>query len=229
MSIGNIAPIPFSINRSKHDAPPREYLEAANKEIFVDFCGIGTSRPEFVDVRPNKRLEQNKEAACDFAYMTIMRWIALYKGWLRLPVFELLAMSVDGKRKASVLAIQQYFGSKGKTARIVYLWSDGKQYDVEDDWDWTRPRIACGVEASFKRLAKQNVECFLCVCTQKDQSQKDWFKVGLRRSPESNTPFDEHNEWWIVDQDDLFLKTDSLDNALGHLEKLRARPDVVLQ
>ena len=227
-SIGNIAPVPFSINRSKHDAPPADYLGDDNEMVLVDFCGLDGERPYFVDVRPKKRLEDDKALACSFAYMTTIRWIALYKEWLRLPVFKLLTMSIDGKRKASVRAVQQYFSSKGKSARIVYLWADGKQYDVEDDWDWTRPWIACGVKASFKRLTKQTIECFLCVCVQKNQSQKDRFEVGLRRSPESNSAFDEHNQWWI-EEDDLFSETDSLDEALIILERLLGRSDVHLK
>ena len=199
-----------------------------NTTILFQRCGLDGERPYFVDVRPKKRLEDDKALACSFAYMTTIRWIALYKEWLRLPVFKLLTMSVDGKRKASVRAVQQYFSSKGKSARIVYLWADGKQYDVEDNWDWTRPWIACGVKASFKRLTKQTIECFLCVCVQKNQSQKDWFEVGLRRSPESNSAFDEHNQWWI-EEDDLFSETDSLDEALIILERLLGRSDVHLK
>lgn len=228
MSIGNIAPVPFSINRSKHDAPPAEYLGDDNEKIFVEFSGMDGVRPYFVDKRPEKRLENDETLACNFAYMTTIRWIALYKEWLQLPVFELLAMAVDGKRKASIKAVEQYLRSKGEAARIVYLWSDGRQYDVEDVWDWSRPWIACGVDASFQREQKsKRVQCFLCACVQKN-GQKDYFEVGLRRSPASNMPFDDNNVWWIEDQDDLFMETDSLDEVLGFLEKLLARPDVIL-
>lgn len=89
-SIGNIAPVPFSINRSKHDAPPCDYLGEDNKRVFVDFRGLDEVRPHFVDARPKRKLEEDKDAACNLVFMTALRWIALYKEWLRLPIFELL-------------------------------------------------------------------------------------------------------------------------------------------
>ncbi len=226
MSIGNIAPVPFSINRSKHDAPPGDYLGKDNEMVFVDFHSANGKKPYFIDEVPHRKLEKDKAAACNLAYMTTARWIALYQEWLRLPVFELLSKAVDEKRVESIKSVQQWFDSKGLSARTVYLWAtDGKQYDIEDAWDWLRPWIACGVRASFQRLTKVGTDCFLCVCVQKNEEGKDWFEVGLRRPPESNSPFDEHNQWWI-EEDNLFYETGSLDEALMILERLLGRSDV---
>ena len=229
MSIGNIAPVPFSINRSKNDAPPGDYLGEKNNEmVFIDFRGIDGLSPFFIKDWPKKRLEDDKTSTCNFAYMTTVRWIALYKEWLRLPVFELLSKSFNAERKEKITAIQHFLNSqpktKGRAARIVYHWLDGKQYDVEEAWDWTRPWIACGVDVSFQRSDKKRIPCFLSACVQNGR-----FEVGLRRSPESNNPIDDHNEWWIVAPDELFIETDSVNEAIAHLEKMLERPDIVLR
>lgn len=226
MSIGNIAPVPFSLNRSWHNAPPGNYLESDNELVFVDFCGIDCKRPSFVDERPKKgcQLEDKSELACNFAYMTATRWISLYKEWLRLPVFDLLTKAADEWRIKKLEAVRQFFKTRGG-ARFVYLWSDGKQYALEENWDWTRPRIACGVNVFFQRTKQKVERCFLSVCTQKNKSYNDCFEVGLRRRPESDIPFDEQNEWWIK-EDNLFKETDSLDEALEHLKHLLDRSDI---
>ena len=224
MSIGNVAPVPFSINRSKNDAPPADYLGDDDEMVFIDFHGFDGSRPRFIDEWPKKRLEDDKASSCHFAYMTTVRWIALYKEWLLLPVFELLSKSVNVKRKENLTAIQHFlYSTTGKAARIVFFWSDGKQYDVVEEWDWTRPWIACGVNVTFHQSTEKSVKCFLCACV-----QHDWFEVGLRRPPESDSLLDDHNQWWIEDQDGLFMETDSLDKALDHLKLLLTRSDVVI-
>ena len=64
----------------------------------------------------------------------------------------------------------------------------------------------------------------MCVCMQSIE-KREWFEIGLRRPPESNNPFDEHNEWWI-DEGDLFKETDSFDEALEHLKLLLGRSDI---
>lgn len=224
-SIGNIAPVPFSINRSKHDAPPCDYLGEDNKRVFVDFRGLDEVRPHFVDARPKRKLEEDKDAACNLVFMTALRWIALYKEWLRLPIFELLKKTVNGRRVENIKTIKRHFASRGMPARVVYLWSDGRQYDVEDDvWNLSRPWLACGVNAKFRRATGKDALCFMCVCMQSIE-KREWFEIGLRRPPESNNPFDEHNEWWI-DEGDLFKETDSFDEALEHLKLLLGRSDI---
>ena len=181
-----------------------------------------------MDERPTRKLENDKEAACNLVFMTVSRWIALYNEWLRLPIFELLKKTVDGKRVENIRTIKGHFASRGIPARVVYLWSDGRQYDVvEDDvWNLSRPWLACGVNAKFRRATGKDALCFVCVCMQKQNIEKrELFEIGLRRRPESNNPFDEHNEWWI-DEGDLFKETYSFDEALEHIKHLLGRSDI---
>ena len=102
MSIGNIAPVPFSLNRSKHNAPPGDYLGDENSLAFVHMHDAKDQEPYFVREWPKKRLENDKDDACAFAYMTMARWLALYKEWLRLPVVSLLSSAGNNGKKARI-------------------------------------------------------------------------------------------------------------------------------
>ena len=229
MSIGNIAPVPFSINRSKHDDPPGEYLEKDNKMVFVDFLGSDAAEPTFIRKKPTEKLESLKETACNFAYMTTVRWIKLFEEWKKLPIDDLLSNSVDDNRKKIIKVIQDFFTAKGFSPETVYLWKDGKQYMLKEDLDYTRPWLACGISAKFCRDDNTQESCFLSVCIQKTMSNlalelNDKLEVGLRRHPDSSMQFKE-NEWGTGDSS-MFTETYSIDEAIGFLEKLLTCPQI---
>lgn len=229
MSIGNIAPVPFSINRSKHDDPPGEYLEKDNELVFVDFRGSDAEEPAFVRKKPAKKLENLKETACSFACMTTTRWINLFKEWKKLPIDDLLSNSVDDIRMENIKEIQRCFTENKLFPETVYLWKDGKQYKVNEKLDYIRPWIACGVPVKFSRQDGSKESCFLSVCFQKVEDKtthnlKEMFEVGLRRHPTSSTPFMD-GEWWAGGHSN-YKQTYSLNEAKAFLYQLLDLSDI---
>lgn len=198
-SIGNIAPIPFGANRSKHDIPPGKVdlygNGASDKSLFLDFDIEGRT-PEFID--KYLILEDAGDAALDFARVTARRMAALYgEWWNTLKIGELLADCRQESRKAEVEAfaaeLRAHFPEDSNRIRTVFWTDDGTQKDVVEPWDWARPWIACGIEGWFRgKEATNPVRCFLA---QTFQSGKHEF--GFRRHPDENT-LDHKNEWWIV-------------------------------
>lgn len=219
MSIGNIAPVPFSLNRSWHDDPPRKYLGEHNRLIHVELTATGGSIPSFVNERPRKTLEYDKVAAAEFAYITSKRWVNLYREWLMLPVEKFMSGIVDDERVKQIKTIEEFFRSRKIDSRTVYPWLDGKQYDVVEDWDLARPWIACGVEVTYCREDGTKIGCFACIVEQEGS-----FEVGLRRLPESSQGFDGEGDWWI----EFMSKFDvaSLDEALKHLDWVMSQSSV---
>lgn len=214
MSIGNIAPVPFSLNRSKHNAPPGDYLGDENSLAFVHMHDAKDQEPYFVRDWPKKLLENDKEDACAFAYMTMARWLALYMEWLRLPVVSLLSSAGNNDKKARICKVADYLKSKFSNVRITFQWGDGRDYDLGDEWDWSRPWIACGVEGIYRNNGTDVAKCFLCVML-----QMDYCEVGLRKPPEE-AGFNGTDQYWIpgclaqlqlVDES----KLDSAINILG--------------
>ena len=214
MSIGNIAPVPFSINRSKHNSPPGDYLGDDNSLAFVSMHDRNGKEPYYVREWPKKLLENDKDAACSFAYMTTIRWLALYKEWLRLPVMHLLSAAGNNDKKVRVNKISEYLKRTFSNVRTIFNCGDRRDYDLVDEWDWTRPWIACGVEGVYRNKGTDVAKCFLCA-----MFHGDCCEVGLRKPPEE-TGFNGTDQFWVPGclaqlQIEDESKLDSVINILG--------------
>ena len=198
-SIGNIAPIPFGANRSKHDIPPGQtelYTKCADG-LFIDFKIDGRC-PFFVD--EYRIVENDTNDAFDFARVTSRRMTALYAEWwntLEIGTFlsecRLEARKVRVEQIASCL--RNVFPDKGGDIRFVYVASDGRQLDVDHAWDWARPWIACGIEGWWcKKGVRKKVRSFLGMTF-----QEGCVEYGIRRHPDE-TLLDGTGDWWVNDQ-----------------------------
>lgn len=194
MSIGNIAPVPFSLNRSWHDAPPREYLEDDNSLVYVDFRD-GSGKPvPFSLEKPKHHIEDSWELACSLAYVTGRRWMALCEEWYKLPVDDFLSGMLDEERKERIDNYCEHLRNMGLVPRIVYHWVDGLQYDVVNPYDWSRPWLACGVTGTFDSGDKK-IRCFLSIAINETSCY-----VGIRKHPEDATFNATGNDWadgWV--------------------------------
>ena len=192
MSVGNIAPVPFSINRSKHNSPPGDYLGDENSLAFVLMRDKNSQEPYYVREWPKRLLENDKDAACSFAYMTTTRWLALYREWLRLPVIPLLSAAGNNAKKTRVNKVAEYLKSKFSNVRIIFnCGEDRRDYDLADEWDWARPWVACGVEGVYRNNGTDIAKCFLCA-----MFQGDYCEVGLRKLPEE-IGFNGTDQFWV--------------------------------
>ena len=195
MSIGNIAPVPFSINRSKHDDSPGDYL-GKEKNALV-YCEklvetVGTEG-SFVKNKPSKPIEDDKDEALEFSRRIANRWVELYdKWWSTLLVKDFLLGAVDEDRKSKLECVRKFFEGKGLTCRTVYLGlEDGLQYDVKELWDWARPWLACGVCGYYKEDGERRGRCFACVTINNATCQ-----IGLRKHP-AEAGYDGTKDHWV--------------------------------
>ena len=150
----------------------------------------------------------------DVAYMTTARWLELYKEWLRLPVISLLSAAGNNSKKARILKVAEYLKSKFSNVRTTFYWGDGRDYDLTNEWEWSRPWVACGVEGIYRDNGTDVAKCFLCAMLQGDKCE-----VGLRKHP-TETAFNGTGQHWgpgcrvelqITDES----KLDSVINILG--------------
>ena len=199
-SIGNIAPIPFGANRSKHDVPPGQvalYTDFA-KQLFVDFVVEGRT-PRFVN--EYMFLENDAKEAFDFARATSRRMAALYAEWWNtLDIGGLLSVCTSNRRKETVeevtATLKNFVPDKADAIRQVYVASDGRQLNVVNAWDWTRPWIACGIEGWYcRRDPDKRIKAMLCMVFQRDAVE-----YGIRRHPDE-TLLDSTSDWWVLDHD----------------------------
>ena len=227
-SIGNISPIPFGANRSKHDTPPgrSEFYAKCADGLFIDF-EIDGRRPGFVD--QYRIVEDDANDAFDFACMTSRRMVALYAEWWNtLEIGALLAecrledRQLQTEKIASCL--RKVFPGKEGDIRFVYVAPDGRQLDVVNAWDWSRPWIACGIEGWWcKRDAHKKVRSFLCMTF-----QNGCVEYGVRRHPDE-TLLDGTGEWWINDQcheaalSAPALMSDMEESFIGYAKSIIAR------
>jgi len=87
-SIGNIAPIPFSVNRGKSDDVPGEYQKGDNELLLVNSGEVSQINPE------QKSLEDDEIVARCFAKITAERLKAIYSAWYNtLEIGKLLTFS----------------------------------------------------------------------------------------------------------------------------------------
>lgn len=201
-SIGNIAPIPFGANRSKHDTPPGMislYTQQNQTDaLFIKF-DLNGELPFFVNNNSYDRLEKDQKLAFEFALVTAHRMAILYNEWWHtLAIEELLNDCYMESRKLEIedftAEFKNQFPQAAEHIRTVYIAADGSQHDVSQPWDWARPWISCGIAGFYRKNAGEPaIRCFLCKTFQVNNNE-----YGLRRHPDE-THLDGKNAWWIAD------------------------------
>lgn len=201
-SIGNIAPIPFGANRSKHDTPPGNislYTQQNQTDaLFIKF-ELDEQIPFFVNNYSYGHLEENQKLAFEFARITAHRMAVLYNEWWNtLAIEELLNNCYMEGRKSEIeiftSEFKKHFPQAAEYMRTVYIAADGSQHDVSQPWDWARPWISCGIVGNYsKDKGEAPIPCFLCKTFQANNGE-----YGLRRHPDE-THLAGKNVWWVAD------------------------------
>jgi hypothetical protein len=214
-SIGNIAPIPFSLNRSKQDAPPEEYLGDDNGLICLE--SEYTSLP-FFRARPPKYLETEEKSAFAFAAAAAIRMKRVYDKWYSLPCAEWLDFSsVCNGRTEMIQEVTGVLKNYGRECRTVYEASNGQQLDVKEKWDVARWHLACGTIVRWPQKKQDEngltiEECFACILEQGGR-----FHVGIRRHPDAKQMFGHTDKMWV---DDRHHEYDSYQSAVDKFKQM---------
>lgn len=214
-SIGNIAPIPLSLNRSKQDAPPEDYLGDDNNLIFLG--NEYTSLP-FFGARPSKYMETEEKSAFAFAAAAATRMKRMYNEWYCLPCAEWLDFSsVRNDRTKMVQEVADVLKACGRDCRTVYEVSDGRQLDAKDKWDLARRHLACGTIVSWSPKGQEGnasvkEECFACILEQAGR-----FHVGIRRNPDVKQLFGHADKMWA---DNKHKEYDSCQDAVDEFKQM---------
>ena len=182
-SIGNLAPLDFSLNRSLSDADrpktyPKEGYEQASLSI-EEFNGY--EKDEFVN---------NQATRLYFCQTTIQRFMRMYKTWYEAFRLDFKKIIENSPRYKLFQKIKNEDNGK-----IYYV--DGElQYEIKDNPDenlnlnWLRPWLAVGFEVNYN--GDVNKKCLLSIA-----SDGNRWEVGYRRHPQATEVNGDCNRWWF--------------------------------
>ena len=195
-SIGNSAPIPFSLNRGKKAAPPgKDYPtrdERDAKALLLNTDQISQY------VRPSSgKLHREKRHAVHFACTTIERFERLYREWYDCcRIGELLDYSrcVD-KRREIIEKFSELFCQQVDMPELKRYFIRGSyQHLITKDWDWFRPQISCGMTGRIT-FEGRSFRCMIGIV-----ARDGIWEWGIRRHPEE-AEIDSRETWWVNDSD----------------------------
>jgi len=174
-SLGNSAPIPFSINRSKNDQEPTEnYCKEKQSDLYLNKADLGAFK---------KGIEDNKEKAKDFVKATSTRFYRLYESWFTSldigVLFDVKKLKpsdhhddinrmVDSRRKIFMSLLESY-----PELLKVYAVIGNYEYPLDnnrEEW-WFLPWLSIGI-------ALPNGKSFVAIST-----TGKWWHFGLRKHP----------------------------------------------
>ncbi len=201
-NIGNIAAIPFAINRSKSNCYEyKEYELNAESLMF-----------RYNEGQINDEVTSNSEMAYDFAKETHKRCCEIYKRCYDeiTPILTnpIPSNSDVARRKKLYLNIRQHLNEHD--CNYYFVSNDGtKEYRLKEEIDWCRCWLSVGVIVGDKYMASFTSTC-------KDDNGNAQYEIGLRRLPETSDlqknmelPIDEDNRyihyvnnngWWYLER-----------------------------
>ena len=184
-SIGNLAPLPFSLNRSLSDDERQEYYPCSQdgeecrniqQKLCIDRAMIGTEEFKLPAFGSSERIK--------FCLATLARFKEIYSRWFRtVGLREIFTQQEKSGRQELFEAVSR----RVPDAKIFYA-DGGRQYPMNDELDWYRPCLAVGIDTGRDFIAAA--------------SDGASIEVGMRRRPE-NTDIDGKNLWW---RDDLIIR-----------------------
>ena len=202
-SIGNIAPLPFSMNRAKNDDPPTEYKNAP-ESLLVNYIDFFNKDNKF-------KLEQGRDEAYLFANITATRLLDLYSQWyVYLAVASLIDFSgIKDERKSLYEKIKQEYKDDMK---CFYVVENNQQKKATIDADWARQWLAVGCDAEYN-----GKKCLCCISS----DGKRW-EVGYRRHPDATEIDGDSNIWWFKCY--VYDKPENAENKFQEIMQGRNKP-----
>lgn len=203
-SIGNIAPIHFSTNRSKNDDCPGEYQSDCNDALFIDYI----NNQDFFNRQLKGVIEQDKECAEQFVKITLARIRKLYCAWYHVLAIDSLFDFRDKRRELfeSIKSkLEKEYPDIG-----VYFVAGERQFKCQCNADWARPWLAIGVDTGrdFAAVA----------------SNGEIIEIGLRRRPENSNI--DGNLWWRDNECETYKIEEGLaEKLVAKLKELIAKSE----
>ena len=202
-NIGNLAAIPFEINRSKSDNNDDwKYYIDNNHNLRVELNCI-----ENLSKNPNS-ITSKKEVALVFAQTTFKRCQLIYNDCY-IALFKQLVLSSDditplAKKRKNIFEIIQ---NKIKGVNYYFVTqNNSKELQVGDDanWEWNMPWLSCGIVL--------NDFHYVAVAIGIEESRLV-YEIGVRKAPDKLTADPKkslnfldnymiYNEgWWYIERD----------------------------
>lgn len=174
-SIGNSAPIPFSVNRSKNaDQPGGDYCGEKQSDLYLNKADLESFKKE------EARIEDYEGKAQGFVKATSARLYKLYESWYsslnigslfdskgQMPIAQTTANMVESRRKSFMRLIESDPRLEVYAVIGCYEYSLGSN---REEW-WFFPWLSIGI-------ASPDGKSFFAVST----NGKQW-QVGLRKHP----------------------------------------------
>lgn len=203
-SIGNSAPIPFSLNRGKSDFPPGECYpdstDTSAQELFINTSGTGRfQKSHFKDSHGAHwdRLDRCFEDSRDFIELACSRFKKIVNdGWYK-PCNVEDVVKIEGRyndMKVAAMEIERELGEmlNGAMMRTYFWGSDGHMHPVLKDLDWARHGIVSGIECAWRGDDNVVHDCLLAIAWGREK-----IEVGLYRHPTSNDIDGDTNQFWF--------------------------------
>lgn len=184
-SIGNIAPLPFQLNRGKGATPPCEYCDkdrpGSNEQLLIE---IPDASLGFYSEDHGRELEKEVGKAYQFVSITAARFKNIYTKWYDdLGIAELLNFEALPKDDRQILF--EKIKNEQPQARVYFVCDGGYQREVRCDADWARPWLAVGVVREEPQRELVGIA-----------SDGTHIEIGRRRHPEDNNIDQDTNKWW---------------------------------
>lgn len=203
-SIGNIAPVPFSFNRSKNNGAPYDGSNLYTNEVkddsslFADVDENTAKECSFMRTSPvqGSEIEKDENATLALARIVIRRTRRIYEAcYNSLGWGSLLETASNLDERCVFFNSLIADGSAPWNGVKPRIWSNaytGKQVEIEPKFGYLRGWLACGVEVEFKGKDGKCQKGLACVCC--GHGKIEW---GIRRHPDDVLVDGNPNVWWI--------------------------------
>lgn len=199
-SIGNSAPLPFSLNRGKNDSAPGRYPDGTQRsadELLVSidevanfsyghFCGSST--------KGWKRIDRCLIDSKTFVRITLDRCRRLVHEWYSSVGMGRIVQQCDddsGHRLFIDMVRTIFPRIIPGVESTTYFYDGNRQYEVREPLDWCNAWLSCGIRGNIKDSEGNIVKCMLAVVVDGED-----VKVGLLRHPEE-TSIGGADFWWV--------------------------------
>lgn len=191
-SVGNSAPLPFSLNRGKNANPPDNYPDGTKQSSENLYIDMDKTNQFGRDRKNYDRLDRDEKASKNFIEVTLDRIVKMAVDWYEVcSIGQVMQFdNCSDARRKFFDRLKQDLKCIGDVS-VLFVNGD-KQYPISNPLDWSRPWLSCGIQGVIGKDGTP-IRCLLGVA-----SDGNVIEVGIRRHPEETSiPGD---EWWYANE-----------------------------